>query len=139
MAGREPSLDTLEAVLIRIARQFRHKMPSEALTWTQMALLQELYRRGRLAMGEVAHTLGISGAAATSAIDRLVRDGWVRRIRSEDDRRQVWVDLSATARERMANLQQERRRHLARLVAALSAEEPPADGAGTGDGGGQEP
>ena len=55
-------------------------------------------REGRLPMGIVGRRLQVHPASITSAVDRLERDGLVRRIRSEGDRRRVIVELTVEGR-----------------------------------------
>ena len=47
---------------------------------------------GRLTAGELAFAAGLSPGAATTAIDRLERAGFARRVRDPDDRRRVIVE-----------------------------------------------
>lgn len=45
-------------------------------------------------MSQIAKALGVSFGTPTVTIDRLISKGYVERIRDEEDRRQVFVDLS---------------------------------------------
>ncbi|NYJ05910.1 MarR family winged helix-turn-helix transcriptional regulator [Petropleomorpha daqingensis] len=56
----------------------------------------------RASMGEVADALGMSRAAVTSTINRLVADGLVVRERSQEDRRLLHARLTPVGRERFA-------------------------------------
>jgi DNA-binding MarR family transcriptional regulator len=60
---------------------------------TDWEVLDVLCWKGTLSAGEIAGHLGLSNGAVTGAIDRLERDGWVRRRRDDHDRRRVIVDL----------------------------------------------
>jgi DNA-binding MarR family transcriptional regulator len=51
-----------------------------------------------LPAGRVAEAAGLSASAATAAIDRLETAGYVRRLRSDADRRQVLVELTPRSR-----------------------------------------
>lgn len=53
---------------------------------------------GALTAGQLAHVVGLSPGAATTAVDRLVRAGYARRIRDASDRRQVTIELTPEAR-----------------------------------------
>jgi DNA-binding MarR family transcriptional regulator len=44
--------------------------------------------------GELARRAGLSPAAVTAAVDRLERAGYVVRVRDEEDRRRVLVDVT---------------------------------------------
>jgi DNA-binding MarR family transcriptional regulator len=53
---------------------------------------------GGLTAGQFGHAAGLSPGAATTAVDRLVRTGYARRVRDAGDRRQVTVEPTAAAR-----------------------------------------
>jgi DNA-binding MarR family transcriptional regulator len=55
--------------------------------------------RGRVSAGELAHAAGLSPGAATTAIDRLERAGYARRVRDPEDRRRVIVEPTARIAE----------------------------------------
>jgi DNA-binding MarR family transcriptional regulator len=59
---------------------------------------------GRMSAGELSRATGLSSAATTSMIDRLERKGFVRRVRSEADRRQVLVEMTEEGNERVWQL-----------------------------------
>lgn len=50
-------------------------------------------------MSQIAKALGVSFGTPTVTIDRLISKGYVERTRDEEDRRQVFVDLSDKGRE----------------------------------------
>lgn len=63
---------------------------------TYYKLLVFLYEAGdrRLTMSELAADLGYSSSRLTHALASLERSGWARRIRSTDDRRVQYVELT---------------------------------------------
>jgi DNA-binding MarR family transcriptional regulator len=63
--------------------------------------LELLDRRGPLTAGQLAEAAGLSAAAVTKVVDRLLDAGYVRRIRSESDRRQVII-ATTDAEQRLA-------------------------------------
>jgi DNA-binding MarR family transcriptional regulator len=60
-------------------------------------------QRGRVSAGELATAAGLSPGAATTALDRLERAGYARRLRDPDDRRRVLVEPT----ERIVELAEE--------------------------------
>ena len=50
--------------------------------------------------GQLSSATGLRPAATTALIDRLENKGWVERIRSDVDRRQVLVQMTAEGHER---------------------------------------
>ena len=67
------------------------------LTHRQMDVVLHLATSGRLAMTELAEGLGVSKAAVTEMVERLVAKGLVRRAVSTSDRRVTIVELTAGA------------------------------------------
>jgi len=68
---------------------------------TDLRCLGQLYARGPSTAGELATACSLSRGAMTTALDRLERAGYARRVRSEVDRRQVVVEVTLHALERM--------------------------------------
>jgi DNA-binding MarR family transcriptional regulator len=63
------------------------------LNRTDMRCLDVLTREGRVTAGRLAGETGLSPGAMTTALDRLERRGFVRRVRDEADRRRVFVEF----------------------------------------------
>ena len=61
---------------------------------TDTRLLDILQMWGRMSAGELAKAGQLSPGALTAALDRLERAGYVRRVRDENDRRRVLVDIT---------------------------------------------
>lgn len=53
-----------------------------------------LGRRGRCMMSELAKECGFPLSSMTGIVDRLVTKGYVKRFRSDEDRRSVFVELT---------------------------------------------
>jgi DNA-binding MarR family transcriptional regulator len=64
---------------------------------TDLRLIQALQVAGQLTAGELARTVGLSPAATTTAIGRLVTAGHATRTRNDRDRRQTLVSLTPSA------------------------------------------
>lgn len=65
---------------------------------TDVRCLSRLTARGPLTASELAAGAGLTGGAATTAIDRLERAGLAERVRDTADRRRVLVHLSERGR-----------------------------------------
>jgi len=72
-----------------------------------------------IAIGELAERLAIRHHSAVGLIDRLVANGLVHRRGSADDRRQVFVSLTAKAEGVLAKLSLAHRDELERLAPLL--------------------
>jgi len=64
------------------------------VTQTQFLVLVAIRAYGRCTMSALAKSLHVSMPTVTGIVDRLVRDGHVRRLPSSEDRRQVIVELT---------------------------------------------
>lgn len=56
--------------------------------------------QGPMTAGRLAELSGLTTAAVTAVLDRLEKAGYARRVRDEDDRRQVIVELTPLMAER---------------------------------------
>ncbi len=72
-----------------------------SLTISQFSVLEALYHLGSMTQGEVSAKVLKSGSNITTVIDNLERDGLVRRERSAEDRRVIYVHLTEAGRERL--------------------------------------
>ncbi len=70
----------------------------EKLTPSQFGTLEILYHLGPLCAGEIGQKLLKSGGNMTMVIDNLEKQGWVRRERNPEDRRQVHIHLTESGR-----------------------------------------
>lgn len=64
------------------------------LTWPQLAALCELERLGTCPVGRLAAEMHVGAPTVTGITDRLERDGLVKRLREQGDRRRVLVQLT---------------------------------------------
>jgi DNA-binding MarR family transcriptional regulator len=96
----------------------------EDVTASQLEVLMLLHQsRSGLSMHELAEAQAITPSSATQLVDRLVRMGLVERLREDDDRRLVRVQLSDSARERFEEMLRLHLRSLAAVTEPLSDEE----------------
>jgi DNA-binding MarR family transcriptional regulator len=67
---------------------------------TDLRCLNIVDNHGRMPAGRLAELSGLTTAAVTSVLDRLERAGYARRVRDQEDRRQVFVELTPLLTER---------------------------------------
>lgn len=67
------------------------------LNRTDMRCIDVLQREGQLTAGQLAEATGLTSGAMTTAIDRLERLGYARRVRDPGDRRRVLVEVTDRA------------------------------------------
>jgi DNA-binding MarR family transcriptional regulator len=94
---------------------------TQAVTPGQMEAMMLLHEAAEsLTMGELAEALGMTPSSASQLVERLVRLGFVERLREEDDRRVVRVVVTTGARRKFDAMLRVRLRALEQLTAALS-------------------
>ena len=124
--SREDLLQRLTCLQPALRHRFRATIPPEArlrmqetmeeVTASQLEALTLLHQGGPgLSMHQLAVALSITPSSATQLVDRLVKLGLVERLREDEDRRLVRVQLSEAARRRFEELM---RLHLRGLAAA---------------------
>jgi DNA-binding MarR family transcriptional regulator len=89
----------------------------EQLAMSQVKLLLLISRpEQQFKVTDVAEFLGVTNAAASRAIDRLVQRGLVDRSISKQDRRAVELSLTSRSRELLDRFTENRNRELLRLL-----------------------
>jgi DNA-binding MarR family transcriptional regulator len=119
---------------------FEARVRELGLSRAQWVLMAAVYRCEGTIQGQLAEQLGVAPISVGRLLDRMERDGWVRRVPVPGDRRARRVELTersrrlrprlrrlaaATEREALASLRPAERRavlaSLARIHAALKA------------------
>jgi DNA-binding MarR family transcriptional regulator len=105
--SRESKRDLVEQV-IHLARA--HQAANDAfdevayqklgINRTDGRCLDIIENQGPMTAGRLAQLSGLTTAAVTAVLDRLERAGYARRVRDEEDRRQVIVELTPLMAER---------------------------------------
>jgi DNA-binding MarR family transcriptional regulator len=67
---------------------------------TDLRCLNIVDNQGPLTAGRLAEFSGLTTAAVTAVLDRLERAGYARRVRDQNDRRQVIVEVTPLLAER---------------------------------------
>ena len=75
-----------------------HEIAEDQLTFSQLKLLKMVSLTDNYTVSDVAAFLGVSNAAASRAVDRLVKRGLVDRAEAESDRRAVKLSLTEKGR-----------------------------------------
>lgn len=93
-----------------------------SLTMSDNIILRQLRRRS-MTITEVATELSLTHSAASRTVDRLVRDGWVRRVENPADRRQKVLTLTAEGVALMQDIEGKLTAGIEFLTVRLSPEE----------------
>lgn len=122
--SRASKIEELDRVFVEIARFFiNHWLEEDSISPKQFILLRVLHQKGRSTVSELATILKLSNSATTIALNRLVKAGFIDRVRDEQDRRVVWVTLSQQAVPTLEGLLCQRRALVGKLLENLDNDE----------------
>jgi MarR family transcriptional regulator, 2-MHQ and catechol-resistance regulon repressor len=93
------------------------------LTLTEFAILEVLYHRGPLLLGEVQRRILVSSGGVTYLVDRLEKKGLVARQDCPEDRRARYAVLTREGEELIGRIFPEHARCIEELMGVLSREE----------------
>ncbi|MFC0844248.1 MarR family winged helix-turn-helix transcriptional regulator [Streptomyces noboritoensis] len=92
-------IDTTSHAIVRVARSHRaaaeRLLRSSGLHAGQELLMMHLWDNGPQPQSALIELLGLDASTVTRAVQRLEQSGFVRRVRSETDRRAVIVQPTA--------------------------------------------
>ena len=95
-------LITLRRIIRAIDLRSRRLMQQAGLTGPQLLVLQALGNNEQMSAGDLAREINLSQGTVTSILDRLEKRGLIQRVRSESDRRKVFVTLTVHGQEQLA-------------------------------------
>lgn len=98
------------------------KDQKDGLTHVQAVLLKYLLENESSTVSAIADYLGVTMAAVSSLVDRMVRGGLITRERSESDRRVVYVCLTPRGRKAVENYLKRLRERMEHLILKMGKE-----------------
>ena len=87
-----------EVFMHRSMRDFRRFMDETGLSFSQINILMRLFHRLSTSVSEIGEQLGVTNAAASQAVDRMVGLGLIERTEDPDDRRAKRLVLTKKGR-----------------------------------------
>lgn len=98
------------------------EVTDDRVTTSQLKVLKLVARTNARRIGDVADFLAVSNAAASKAVDRLVKRGLIRRTEAAADRRAVELSLTVEGRTLLAQYEAATSRVLKDLFGTLDQE-----------------
>ena len=132
--GRVPDLDSESAAALRlwvimsrahasIAAHAAADVARHGLTLAEFGILEALYHRGQMLLGEVQRRILVSSGGITFLVDRLTAKGLVERRTCQSDRRARYAALTPRGEELVAEIFPIHAEALTRAMAGLTTEE----------------
>lgn len=116
-------LPVLFKTLVRKMTHEWNKRVADPLSMTQFRLLYILNTQGSRKTTDLADTLGVTNGAVTGMADKLIKNGYIERHKSESDRRVVYLALTDHGKERVASMLEQQRETLSAFFSSLPEED----------------
>ncbi len=107
----------------KLRRRFDEQLAPHGLTSVQFGLLNRLASSDGLVQAELSRRMAIEPATLTGILQRLERDGWLRRSCDAGNRRLLRVWLTDKARAELEALHRLQERHRRRMLAGLTVDD----------------
>jgi len=91
--------DTLRSITQYMDIHSRTLQKQVGVTSPQLAILTALANESRLPISEISRRIHLSAATISTTTDRLAKNGFIKRERSLEDRRKVFLHLTPQRRE----------------------------------------
>jgi DNA-binding MarR family transcriptional regulator len=110
------------AAIIRLLFWHGHRQSAEAMEHLGMTMPQAVVlfgldaNGGQSTMTELVRLTQQSAGTLTGIVDRLITAGLVERSRDDDDRRVVWVRITAAGLTKMSEINDQREADIARMT-----------------------
>lgn len=125
-----PKADAALSMWVKLARAYatfykksHASIRSFGLTEPQFSVLETLGHLGPLTIGTLCKKQLVSGGNMTLVVDNLERDGYVRRIHSQKDRRTIIVELTDSGNELFQKIFVKHAENITKASSVLSEEE----------------
>ncbi|MNI25110.1 putative HTH-type transcriptional regulator YusO [compost metagenome] len=119
-------LEEADWLFRRLVRRFvkeRDKVDVEGVSLPALMVLNKLIRDGAQRLGDLGEELDFTSGAVTGLCDKLENKGLATRIRLEDDRRAIWLDITEQGRCLMDRHRNVGTRSITTLFDGLSSEQ----------------
>lgn len=113
----------MPAFLGAMIRREKNAISQGIITLPQFLGLSFLHHNPGSPVKAFAATLGLQLSSASGLIDRMVRNGLIRRERSKTDRRVVLLTLKSKGERMVDEILEQKKQSVAEIFAPLSAEE----------------
>jgi DNA-binding MarR family transcriptional regulator len=116
-------IHTLELSTTRSMHDWGHFVRDTGLSMPQVGLLMRLYHHGGCGVTEISRHSGVTNAAASQLVERLVEKQLVERTEDQNDRRVKQLSLTPKGRDLVETSVRERYQWVEELISHLSIRE----------------
>jgi DNA-binding MarR family transcriptional regulator len=112
-----------EVFMHRSGRDFKRFMDATGLSFSQINILMRLVHGGSVGVSEIGEQMGVTNAAASQSIDKLVQLGLIERNEDPEDRRAKRLELAPKGRDLIEKGIEARIKWVKDVTVALTAEQ----------------
>jgi MarR family 2-MHQ and catechol resistance regulon transcriptional repressor len=113
----------LERAAQSVVRGLQRNADLQGLTHTEFEILEALYHKGPLLLGDVQKKVLLTSGGVTYTVDRLAEKGLVERRECETDRRARWAALTPKGESVMSKIFPPIAKQIEETMSVLSARE----------------
>jgi len=84
----------MKTILCSIKRNMKNSFNNFNLTAPQGMLIEILRRYGEMKISDLSKKMGLSNSTVSGIVDRLEKQGLIKRTRSNEDRRVIYVNVT---------------------------------------------
>ncbi len=106
-----------------VADHSRRDIARHGLSPTEFGVLEALFHKGPLLLGEVGRRVLLTSGSVTYVVDKLEGQGLLRRVACPSDRRAIYAELTDAGRARMESIFPEHAEAIRQAVAGLDPDE----------------
>ncbi len=106
-----------------IEKRLLEEVSGQQLTLSQFRLLKLVAVADAHTISDVGLFLGVSNAAASKAVDKLVRRKLLRRKEGQPDRREIRLSLTESSKRLLAAYEQRKKRKLSEVFRSFTGDE----------------
>ena len=111
--------ERLSSVIRRIRAVAGQAYATLEIGSAQAKILRHIGKNSRLSQADLARATDTAPTLTGRAVEPLVERGWVRRKRSEEDRRQYVLELTASGQRMRGKVEEAREKIIARIATVL--------------------
>ena len=111
--------DLMPLLLREFGRRQAKELCKNKITFPQFFLLDYLNKHGSSTMTTLAKFMGVTTAAMTGIIERLVESGYCQRVYDANDRRLIRMKIASSGQRIVKKVNQERRRMIIDIFSKL--------------------
>lgn len=110
-------------VMRKLSRYHENELYKGKITFQQFLVLELLYQEKELTMSQIAQAMNVSTPAISGIVDRLVRERYVERVYSREDRRVIKVRLTSKGNDLVKRINDQKRRLAIKIFEKISEED----------------